>query len=103
VFIEAMTKRWPGSNPLWPEPATGVTDIGIATGERQAGGEHRDWVEQHDPVLRLTRELVRAAGDADRRALALDQAVRTRIDAAVRFALESPLPAAATAFDHVFA
>jgi TPP-dependent pyruvate/acetoin dehydrogenase alpha subunit len=54
-------------------------------------------------VLRLIRELARAAGDADRRALALDQAVRTRIDAAVRFALESPLPAAASAFDHVFA
>jgi pyruvate dehydrogenase E1 component alpha subunit len=103
VFIEAMTKRWPGSNPLWPEPATGVTDIGIATGERQAGGEHRDWVEQHDPVLRLTRELARADGNAGRRAIALDQAVRTRIDAAVKFALESPLPAAASAFDHVFA
>src|SRR5215831_3807269 len=47
VFIEAMTKRWPGSNPLWPEPATGVTDIGMATGERQASGGHRDWIEQH--------------------------------------------------------
>jgi pyruvate dehydrogenase E1 component alpha subunit len=103
VFIEAMTKRWPGSNPLWPELATGLTDIGIATGERQASGEHRDWIEQHDPVLRLARELVKAGGDARARLISLDQAVRARIDAAVKLALDSPLPAAATAFDHVFA
>jgi acetoin:2,6-dichlorophenolindophenol oxidoreductase subunit alpha len=103
VFIEAMTKRWPGSNPLWPELATGVTDIGIATGERQAIGEHRDWVEQHDPVLRLARERVAAGDDARQRLATLDQAVRTRIDTAVKFAIESPLPAAETAFDQVFA
>jgi TPP-dependent pyruvate/acetoin dehydrogenase alpha subunit len=103
VFIEAMTKRWPGSNPLWPELATGVTDLGIATGERQAGGEHRDWVEQHDPVLRLARKQVAAGGNARQRVIALDQAVRMRIDAAVKFALESPLPAAEAALEHVFA
>jgi acetoin:2,6-dichlorophenolindophenol oxidoreductase subunit alpha len=101
VFIEAMTRRWPGSNPLWPELATGVTDIGIATGERAAAGEHRDWIEQHDPVLRLARELSR--GDRRARVIALDQAVRARIEAAVKLAIESPLPAAATAFDQVFA
>src|SRR5262249_43148571 len=56
AFIEAVTRRWPGSNPLWPEPATGVTDIAIAAGERQATGEHRDWIERHDPVLRLARQ-----------------------------------------------
>jgi hypothetical protein len=96
-----MTKRWPGSNPLWPEPATGTTDIRIATGEAQAGGEHRDWIENHDPVMRLARTLAR--GDGSKRLLALDAAVQARIDAAVKFAIDSPLPAPATAFDHVFA
>jgi acetoin:2,6-dichlorophenolindophenol oxidoreductase subunit alpha len=103
VFIEAVTKRWPGSNPLWPELATGVTDIGIATGERQATGEHRDWVQQNDPVLRLARILAREDDALCRRLTALDAAVRARIDAAVTFALASPMPAAATAFDQVFA
>ena len=105
VFIEAMTKRWPGSNPLWPELATGVTDIAIATGERQAAGEHRDWIEQHDPVLRLARALAHKDINAGgrQRLIALDQAVRARIDAAVKLALESPMPSVATAFDHVFA
>ena len=102
AFIEAMTKRWPGSNPLWPEPATGVTDIRIATGEAQASGEHRDWIENHDPVLRLARTLAGGA-DAKTRLHALDAAVQARIDAAVKFAIDSPLPAPATAFDHVFA
>jgi pyruvate dehydrogenase E1 component alpha subunit len=102
AFIEAMTKRWPGSNPLWPEPATGVTDLRIATGEAQASGEHRDWIENHDPVLRLARTL---AGNAEgkKRLFALDAAVQAKIDAAVKFAVDSPMPAADTAFDHVFA
>jgi acetoin:2,6-dichlorophenolindophenol oxidoreductase subunit alpha len=102
VFIEAMTRRWPGSNPLWPEPATGTTDIRMATGEAAPDGEHRDWLEGHDPVLRVGRTLA-----SDRSAIArmheIDRATRDRVDAAVRFALDSPLPSAATAFDHVFA
>jgi len=103
VFIEAMTRRWPGSNPLWPEPATGTTDIRMATGEAAPDGEHRDWLEGHDPVLRLGRTLVKGGRDAIVRMHELDRATRARIDAAVRFALDSPLPSAATAFDHVFA
>ena len=103
VFIEAMTRRWPGNNPLWPEQVTGVTDIGMATGEVAIAGEHAPWLEQHDPVLRLARDLLRSGADAAVRLRALDAAVRSRIDAAVQFALESPLPAAKTAFDRVLA
>jgi pyruvate dehydrogenase E1 component alpha subunit len=103
IFIEAVTRRWPGSNPLWPEPATGATDIRMATGEISPGGEHAGWLQHHDPVLRLARTLARGGPDAVTRLAALDAAARTRIDAAVRFALESPLPATETAFDRVFA
>jgi pyruvate dehydrogenase E1 component alpha subunit len=103
VFIEAVTRRWPGSNPLWPEPATGTTDIRMATGELAPGGEHADWLEHHDPVLRLARSLAGRGREAAARLAALDAEVRTRIETAVAFALASPLPAPATAFDHVFA
>jgi hypothetical protein len=41
--------------------------------------------------------------DAAARLVKLDADARARIDAAVTFALGSPFPAAATAFDHVFA
>lgn len=101
VFLEAMTKRWPGSNPLWPELATGKTDIRIVTGETRASGEHADWIENHDPIVRLGRPL--AAAGARERLHQLDAAVRRLIDEAVRFAVDSPLPDARTAFDHVFA
>jgi len=102
VFVEAVTRRWPGSNPLWPEPATGPTDLRMATGEAKPSGEHADWLERHDPVLRLARELARDPV-AIARIRSLDEATRGRIEAAVQFALASALPAAATAFDHVFA
>jgi pyruvate dehydrogenase E1 component alpha subunit len=102
VFVEAVTRRWPGSNPLWPAPATGETDIRMATGAATPSGEHADWLERHDPVLRLARDLAKDAA-AIARITALDQGTRRRIDAAVEFALANPLPAAGTAFDHVFA
>jgi TPP-dependent pyruvate/acetoin dehydrogenase alpha subunit len=103
VFIEAVTKRWPGNNPLWPELVTGTTDIRMATGEIAPAGEHADWLEHHDPVLRLGRALAGQGADAVARLVKLDADARARIDAAVTFALGSPFPAAETAFDHVFA
>jgi pyruvate dehydrogenase E1 component alpha subunit len=103
VFIEAVTRRWPGNNPLWPEPVTGTTDIRMATGEAAPAGEHADWLDRHDPVLRLGRALARGGPEQAARLKLLDAAVAARIDAAVSFALASPFPAAATAFDHVFA
>jgi pyruvate dehydrogenase E1 component alpha subunit len=102
IFVEAVTKRWPGNNPLWPEPVTGETDIGMATGERKPSGEHADWLEHHDPILRLGRTLAKDSGSVAR-IKSLDEEARQRIAAAVKFAIESPLPAAATAYDHVFA
>ena len=66
-------------------------------------GEHRDWLDQHDPIIRLGRTLAKAGGDAVKRMHALDAEVSARIDQAVKFALDSPLPKAETAFDHVFA
>jgi acetoin:2,6-dichlorophenolindophenol oxidoreductase subunit alpha len=102
VFIEAVTRRWPGSNPLWPEPATGETDIAMATGERSPSGEHADWLASHDPVLRLGRALATDA-ESIRRIQLLDEQKRRQIKAAVKFAINSPLPAASTAYDHVFA
>jgi TPP-dependent pyruvate/acetoin dehydrogenase alpha subunit len=99
VFLECMTRRWPGSNPLWPELATGVTDLGMATGATPLpDGEHHAWFAVHDPVLRLARQL----GDAARLA-ALDADVSARIAAARQAALASPLPDAASARDFTFA
>jgi pyruvate dehydrogenase E1 component alpha subunit len=102
VFLEAVTKRWPGSNPLWPEPVTGTTDLRMAMGEVKPSGEHADWLLNHDPVLRLARTLALHDGGAARLA-SLDAAAHHRIEDAVKFALAAPLPAADTAFERVFA
>ena len=103
-FVEAVTKRWDGSNPLWPELVTGVTDLGMATGQVTTGGVHQDWYERHDPVLRLARSLFVDGGDlALDRLRSIDRDVNARIEAAVAFARNSPFPPAEQAFEGVFA
>ena len=103
VFIEAMTKRWAGSAPLWPELSTGVTDLRMATGEASTTGEHHAWFEHDDPVLRLARTLLAGAPANKARVFDMDARVRARMAEAEAFAIASPSPAAATLLDHVFA
>lgn len=104
VFIEAMTKRWAGSAPLWPELSTGITELGMATGEvALPNGPHRLWYEADDPLLRLARELNATGRDAGAKIHALDAAARQHIAEAVAFATASPAPRAETALDYTFA
>ena len=60
-------------------------------------------MEQHDPVLRLARDVV--AGGAAQKAelLKLDAEVKRKMAAAEKFAVDSPFPEAQSAFAHVFA
>lgn len=102
TFIETMTERWPGSQPLWPELAT-VTDLRAAWDPSHLTGPHAEWLLHHDPVLRLARELVASGTFSQSDLLALDEQVRGQIAAAAEFAIASPFPAANTACDGVFA
>ena len=103
VFIEAMTKRWAGSAPLWPELSTGVTDLRMATGDAPTTGEHQAWYEHDDPVLRLARALIAAAPANEKRVFEIDARVRARMAAAEAFAIASPPPATSSLLEHVFA
>jgi acetoin:2,6-dichlorophenolindophenol oxidoreductase subunit alpha len=104
VFIEAVTRRWAGSAPLWPELSTGVTDLRMASGEvAMPAGEHHAWYETHDPVLAAARVLLAEGGDAAARLREIDRVASARIEAARRFAVDSAAPAAADATLHVFA
>ncbi len=102
-FIEARTVRWPGSRPLWPELVTGETDVAMAWDAGRIPELHRAWHEAQDGLLRFTRVLLQAGHLTPDAALRVDGEVRARIQAAVRFALESPLPRPEAALDHVFA
>ena len=103
VFVEAITSRWPGNNPLWPELVTGATDVRMIFEEVSTDGPHREWYEQGDPVLRCGRSLVAQSAAAVDKIRAIDESTTAKIDAAVDFALQSPFPAKERAFEGVFA
>ena len=102
AFIEAVTLRWPGSSPLWPELAT-TFDLDQAWNPALIAGQHSGWVRDHDPLLRAARAIVaQEFADVDQ-LKARDRAARERVAAAVSFAIESPMAAPEMAFTDVFA
>jgi pyruvate dehydrogenase E1 component alpha subunit len=103
AFVETVTERWAGSKPLWPAPATGRTDLGMALGTVAMAGEHHAWYARFDPVLRVARELL-AEGTLTPEAVgAFDAATDKLIDEASRRALAMTFPEPASALDRVFA
>lgn len=103
VFLEIISRRWAGSNRIWPQLVTGPLDIGMAWGDAATAGEHSDWFERHDPVLRFARDTLEAKLLSKPEWLQIDQEAARRMEAAEKFAVDSPFPAPASAFDHVFA
>lgn len=102
-FIEAVTERWPGSRPLWPELSTGVTDLAVAWDDGGISGEHAEWIRNHDPVLRLARRLL-SAGHATQGDIAeVDRRVVGRMNDAKSFATSSPFPEPSSALDGAYA
>lgn len=103
TFIEARTVRWPGNRPLWPQLLTGETDLRHAWDSSSIPDEHRIWHAEQDGLLRYVRDLLAGGLVEPDRLLDIDQRIRTSMDEAVQFALDSPYPAPETAFDHVLA
>jgi TPP-dependent pyruvate/acetoin dehydrogenase alpha subunit len=102
AFIEAFTVRWPGSSPLWPEPAT-VTDLNEAWDPARIKGPHAAWVRDHDPLLRTARDIVAHGYASQDELMARDRDARARVDVGATFAIESPMPLSETVHEHVFA
>jgi TPP-dependent pyruvate/acetoin dehydrogenase alpha subunit len=102
AFIEAFTVRWPGSSPLWPEPAT-VTDLNEAWDPARIKGPHAAWLRDHDPLLRTARDIVAHGYASQDEVMARDKDARARVEAGAAFAVESPMPLSETAHEHVFA
>jgi acetoin:2,6-dichlorophenolindophenol oxidoreductase subunit alpha len=101
VFIEAVTVRWPGSSPLWPEAAT-ITDIRAAWEPSRISGAHADWLRAHDPILRAARELIGAGHASQQEIIARHEEAQSTIESAVAEAMESPMPSPSTVTEHVF-
>lgn len=103
TFIEARTVRWPGNRPIWPQLLTGTTDLSYAWDESAIPEEHTKWHKSQDGLLRYVRELLGEGHLTADAVLAMDAEVIAQMDAAVRFALDSPYPDPESAFDGVYA
>ena len=103
VFIEAMIERWPGSIPLWPEPATGKTDLSMAWNDSLIPEEHANWIRVYDPILRYSRLLLSASVFTNEELLEIDQQVSSTVDEAEAFALASAFPDPESATERIFA
>ena len=103
TFIEARTVRWPGNRPIWPELATGKTELSMAWDATLIRDEYAIWYREQDGLLGFARELVASGYLTTETALSLDRQVGERIREGLAFALDSPYPEPEEALEHVFA
>jgi TPP-dependent pyruvate/acetoin dehydrogenase alpha subunit len=102
TFLEVRTNTWPGGQ--WPTMVTGRTDIRHAwNGEVPAQyAANANWFKRNDPVLSVAREMLTIGILTTAELERLDAEVRTEMDAATRFANESPFPPLESAFTNVW-
>lgn len=103
TFVEALTVRWPGNRPLWPQLLTGATDLSYAWDASAIPADYAVWHTEQDGLLRYVRELLSDGVLTADEVLAMDEQVKSRIDDAIRFALDSPYPPVAAALESVYA
>ena len=103
AFLEARTERWPGTRYARTQLATGATALEHAWAPRTITGEHAPWIDQHDPIVRFARDLVRTSVATKEQLLVVDQVVRQEIATARDTALASLPPTLEAARGGVFA
>ena len=103
AFIEMRTHRWPGSRSFNPTLVAGKTEHDWILSPESVGGEHADYINSYDPVVRYGRELV-ARGLLDAARLeAIDGELATLLVAAREFAVNSEHPDPKESFNGTFA
>jgi len=102
TFIEARTVRWPGNRPIWPELATGKTDLSMAWDDSVIPQEHIKWHQEQDGVLEYVRQLLGNGQISKESVLDLDKQSSERVREGLIFALDSPYPSPEEALEHVF-
>tara|TARA_B100000809_G_scaffold36705_1_gene32163 strand:- start:562 stop:1593 length:1032 start_codon:yes stop_codon:yes gene_type:complete len=102
TFIEARTVRWPGNRPIWPELATGRTDISMAWEDSLVPEEHAIWHREQDGLLGFTRELLAEGNFRTEAVLRLDEETTEHVREGLVFALDSSYPDPEEALEHVF-
>jgi TPP-dependent pyruvate/acetoin dehydrogenase alpha subunit len=103
AFIEAYTERWPGSRPLWPTQATGVTQLAAAWDPSLITGEYAGWIDEFDPLIRFIRNQLDAGVLSQDELRERDSKICDQIAEARAFGEASALPGPESALDGVFA
>ena len=88
---------------MWPELATGVTDVAMAWEASRVPKKFRDWYQKQDPILLYVRKLLRRKLISRDAVLRLDREVSARNSEAREFAVASPMPPGEPALTGVFA
>jgi pyruvate dehydrogenase E1 component alpha subunit len=100
-FVEARTSRWPGSYGNIPRLLGGACELTWAWQPDAAPEPIRAWARDSDPVLLYARGLLER-GFSQTQLMAVDDEVRREIDAAARWALDSPPVEPSAALEHVY-
>lgn len=103
TFIESRMFRWPGQFGSWPKLVQGPLDVRYAWEPALIPAEFRQWWDERDPVIRLTRDLLDAGVLDQAEVQAVQDEATNVVDEAERFARESPFPDPASVMDHVYA
>ncbi len=103
IFIEARITRWPGNMGTFPALVGGDYRVEWAFSPASAPKELQDWLQHSDPVALFIHSMMKNGGMSQRDIAAIDNEIRQAVDAAARFALQSPAPNAEAALEHVFA
>ena len=103
TFVEARVARWPGSNPLWPELPAGETELRYAWEPEAAPLQLLRWYRDQDGLLRFLREMLSNSLVNKNEAIEMDAELRSQVEAAVTFAMESSYPAPDAAYNDIFA
>jgi acetoin:2,6-dichlorophenolindophenol oxidoreductase subunit alpha len=101
-FVESRTSRWPGSYGNIPTLLGGACELTWAWDADAAPEPIRAWARQSDPLLLYARALLER-GRSQTQLLAMDEEVRHEIEAATRWALDSPPVEPSQALEHVYA
>lgn len=103
AFIETRSHRWPGSRSFDPSLVAGVTDLSWITEPFSVQGEHADWINDFDPIVRFGRDLIEGKVLDGEALVGMDEEVAARISAAREFALASSEPTAELTLGEVYA
>lgn len=88
-FLEMTTYRYEGHS------------IGDRTRYRPEG-ELDKWRDEKDPIAFLQKNLLEEHSATEAELVSIDDEVKQKVDEAVRFADESPLPELETLYDHIY-